>query len=181
MSEVQIVDNLFEIVSKMDAITRFKYVVVVIVCINLLSRINMGINIIVALVIAYLLIKYMNDKMLHSNRLKKNNVETKANIIKPALIDYDQYHDLVDFFFSIQDLSQYNPQAYEEMINNVNSFLVIYDETKNITRLCEDKYQIAEQKVYNAVNALHSIIHSLENQILEFCESDVMDLNIFDK
>ena len=52
------------------------------------------------------------------------------------------------------------------MINNVNSFLVIYDETKNITRLCEDKYQIAEQKVYNAVNALHSIIHSLENQIL---------------
>lgn len=71
------------------------------------------------------------------------------------------YDDLTDFFFSIKDLQHYNPQVFEEVVDNIDGFFDIYkDIMSNIS--FQDRYlQIAESKKFNAVNALHSMIFSI--------------------
>ena len=83
------------------------------------------------------------------------------NSIEPKPKNFEGYNDIVEFFFSIQDFYIYNPQAYEEIIDNVDNFLNIYEDLKIGTQFCEDKYKIADSKKRNALNALHSIIYNI--------------------
>lgn len=156
-------DNLYEQVSNMDKKTRFIYIIITIFIVCVFSRLNVGLNIIFACGVSYLVIKYLNDKKtVKIDDINKQN-EIKATYIKPEPRLINNYPDLVDFFFTIQELHSYNPEAYEEMIDNVESMLMLYKDIDNITHKCEDIYQIAESKIRNAINALHSIIFSLKN------------------
>lgn len=65
--------------------------------------------------------------------------------------------------FSIQDLYEHNPQAYEEMYDNIENFLNVYEIIMGNTYYCDYYYQIAESKKDNAINSLHSIIYKLPN------------------
>jgi len=72
----------------------------------------------------------------------------------------------IDFFFSIQDLYKFNPQAYEEMIDNLNAFLYLRNQIFVDPLMCNYYYQIADSKKANMLNSLHSIIYNLSNNQL---------------
>lgn len=156
-------DNLYNQISNMDKKTRFIYIIITIFIVCIFSRLNVGLNIVFACGVSYLIIKYLNDKKIsNTDDINKQN-DIKATYIKPEPQLINDHPDLIDFFFTIQELHDYNPEAYEEMIDNVEAMLRLYKDIDKITHKCEDRYQIAESKIRNAVNALHSIIFSLEN------------------
>lgn len=172
--------NLFEMVKLMDARTRFKYAAVVIASLVIFSRFQMGVNILVALLVGYVLIKYQHDKDVHHSDVIDKEHSVKLNYIDPKPLEMSDFPDLIDFFFSIQDLAIYNPQAYTETVSNVDKFLEMYIVSKKVTRFCEDKYQIAETKLHNALNALHSMIFSIKNNrmVIQKLNRAHMKLNV---
>jgi hypothetical protein len=98
---------------------------------------------------------------------KREEDRTKLANIFPPPEKFGKYPELVDFFFSIQDLYKYNPQAYEEVVFNVDSMMTIYEDVKKEVRHCKENHDVAEEKKRNAINALHSIVYSLEdNQVV---------------
>jgi len=92
--------------------------------------------------------------------------ETQLNYIQPwTILDPRKESDkpFIDFFYSIQDLYVYNPQAYEEMIDNLNAFLYLKKRIFSDPVMCNQYYQIADSKKNNMLNSLHSIIFNLPN------------------
>lgn len=157
--------GLYTILENIDNRHLFVYIIIILFSIFYFKRFSIGINIIIALFFGLAVINYLNEKNTVSNEIEDIQQETKLDAIKPDPVKLRERKDtdIIDYIFSIQDLYEYNPEAYEEMIDNINNFLTVHDIIFKGTIYCDDYYQIADSKKNNALNALHSIIYSLPN------------------
>ena len=92
-----------------------------------------------------------------------NTRKEKIDAIRPTPKNFEKFDDVIDFYFSIQDFYKFNPQTYEESIENIEAFFKIYDIIFTGTPQPDYYYQIAESKKNNAINALHALIYNLPN------------------
>jgi len=139
----------------------FVYISILLFFIFYFRDVHIGLNVILSIFVASLIILYLNDRNNTSNEVEEKRKETKLNAIRPHPKNIQYDNDLIDFLFSIQDFYQYNPQAYEEMVDNIDHFMEIRDIIFLDTKFCEQYYQIAVNKKDNAVNALQSIIFTI--------------------
>lgn len=163
--------NLYTWLQSLDNKTLITYICIIACSLIIFHRCS----IILALLIATIIILYLEGKRQHQEQIEEEEEIAKEQItedieefkkdhIRPPPTTFGDKKDLIDFLFSIQDFYQYNPQAYEEMINNLESFFSLY----NIVcagnaglDYCEYYYTIAESKRRNSLNSLHSIIYNL--------------------
>jgi hypothetical protein len=126
---------------------------------------NIGLNIILGLFFSGVTILYLHERITSKLELEEEQYKEKIKNIKPEIpkIKSRMDKDIIDLVFSIQDFYIYNPEAFEEMADNINNFLTIHDFIFNNEPFCELYYEIAESKKNNAINALHSIIFNLPN------------------
>jgi hypothetical protein len=141
----------------------FIYITIFIIILGYVSRFNISLAIILGFVLGY----YVFNKLVYStqNHEKKkiDMLDNKIKDIRPSPGIISKYHDIVNFLFSIQDLYVYNPPSYEEMVESIKSFFVVYEESIKIPKLSHQNYSIAELKFNNAVNSLHTIILNSES------------------
>jgi len=149
-----------------------QYIIIIIIGIIIFRSKNIGINIVVGMIFALVVICYLYDKNKIVIETEKREYQDKIDYIKPAItVDVEKNVDdkkLVDLLFSIQDLYIYNPQAYEEMIDNIQDFLKLETILGNVQNRYFQKdyqyekyFQLAQDKKNNAINSLHSIIFQL--------------------
>jgi Na+/H+ antiporter NhaA len=143
--------------------TTFKYLVVCIIVMAIFSRTNITLGIILGLAVATIIIMYLNEKEVTSEQLYEAEIQKELDTIKPQpeMIKKGIHDDLIDFIFSIQDFYAFNPQAFEEMVDNIDAFLKVYEAIFNEEKYTFYYYQIGLSKKNNALNALHSIIFNL--------------------
>ena len=116
----------------------FLYFAILMILIFYFRDINVGLNSILAIFIAIIVISYLNEKHKLSIELEEKQKQEKLDYILPEPKLFEKYDDLIDLFFSIQELYVYNPQAYEECIDSVNDFLRIKDVIDIGTKNCYD-------------------------------------------
>ena len=102
-----------------------------------------------------------------SNNLNNESLlkEEKKKLITPKIDKINDYDDLLNFIFSVQDLNIYNPQTYEEFIINIELFLQIYENTKIDDKFYTQYYHIADQVKNESINKLYSMIYNLSDKI----------------
>jgi hypothetical protein len=144
----------------------FQYVVITLIVLFFFLKISIGLNIILSLIISIGIIFYLNEKENVETLIDEKQDSIKYETIKPKLnkLNFDTDSDIVDFLFSIQDFYVYNPEAYEEMIDNLNSFYTLIENTFNEPTFCTYYYQIAFSKKNNALNSLQSLIFNLPTE-----------------
>jgi len=103
------------------------------------------------------------DMSLNYNKKFEELQKEKIKNIRPAPENLEKYGDIIDFLYSIQDLYYDNPPAYEEMVQNIQSFFEVYEESLKIDEFVYQNYPVAKLKFRDAVNALHSIILNCRN------------------
>lgn len=140
-----------------------------------MNNINIAITIVIMTTLAIIYYLY-NKNILIDEQEQEQELELEQELaqeiklenIVPNVDDIEK-DDIIDFLFSIQDMYEYNPQAYEEMSDNIEAFLTVYDIIHAGTPLCDHYYQIAESKKDNALNSLHSIIYKIpgDNVVVE--------------
>jgi hypothetical protein len=108
-----------------------------------------------------MVILYFEERTKYTNDVQTKQLETKLENIKPEPKNFKGHDDIIEFVFSIQDFYVYNPQAYEEFIDNLDAFLSLHEDIFGGSQLQNSYYQIAESKKRNAENSFMSIIHSL--------------------
>ncbi len=146
----------------------FLFLVIFIFIIAYISKLNISITLIFSILIAYYFFNQLRLSEKNHNDKNIKILNKKINKIRPSPEIITKYEDLINFLFSIQDLYEYNPAAYEEMIDSIKSFLLIYEESKKINILAHQNYSVANIKKNNAVNSLHSIIiNSVSNNNLD--------------
>lgn len=141
----------------------FVYVSILLAFILYFRKKDVRLNLILALFIGYLIIWYIYEKNRITDNIEEEQQKSKLGSIIPKPKKLKSYDDVLDLIFSVQDFYRYNPQAYEELIDNIDAFFVIYEKIFITQYLCEDNYQIADSKKQNALNSLHSMIYQLPN------------------
>lgn len=180
-SQSYINNNLLLQIDNSDSKTLFIYGIIIIIFLAIFQRLSVGINIVLALVLASLLILYLNSK----NQLEQKNIkeiyDNKTNLIRPKPKKIQNYPKFLDFVFSIQDFYNYNVPAYELMIDSIDNILELYEESINDYSLAAINYNLVDNQRKEAVNNLHSIIHNIPSStglINKFNESIIMLNNL---
>ncbi len=155
--------GIFSLIDSFDNKSLFFYIGIILLLILYFRNKIIGLNIILALAFGVIIILYLNDAKTFRNELEKKQQAHKLSMIKPPPKKIADKNDIIDLLFSIQDLYPYNPEAYEEMVDNIDAFMTIYDIIKTDPVFCEYYYQIGESKKSNAINALQSLIFNLPN------------------
>lgn len=155
--------GIYTLIESFDNKKIFRNSVIIIIFIFLFLRLTIGLNIILGLILAVVTIFYLTEKENSTNQIESEQIENKIESIKPAPEKFAKDLDLIDFVFSVQDFYVFNPQAYEEFIENINAFKSVYSNIFNDSQFSHYYYQIADSKKNNALNAFHSLIFSLPN------------------
>jgi hypothetical protein len=138
----------------------FVFIMAFVIIIVYLSSFNFSISNLISLIVAYYIIKVLYDSSKNHEVKKIKIKENKKKHIRPKSEIIEKYQDIVGFIFSINDLYVYNPPAFEEMVKSIESFFMVYEESIKIPELAHQNYKVADLKLNNAVNSLHSIILS---------------------
>lgn len=149
----------------------FRNIVIILLCIFIFIGVTVGLNIILALVLGVIIVLYLTQQkdvkdvkdVIDEADEKDSSIESMAEAITPTPVSISKEKDITDFLFSIQDFYVFNPQAYEEMIDNIDAFITLGEKIFGNCEMANYYYQIAESKKNNALNALHSIIFKLPN------------------
>lgn len=143
----------------------FIYVTVLIFVLWIFYKRDYKINVLIAILVAYFIISYLNHKSITTADTLEDIFKKKKKSIKPEATETFEQENVINFLFSIQDLYKYNPQQYEHMIDNINSFYKLY----KITFIEHDRahinYTLMEQMKRDALNAFQAIIFKLPNDI----------------
>jgi hypothetical protein len=153
--------GLYSEIENTSAHILFKYGALMIISLFLLRKISVGLNVFLSILISVVAILYYHEKReLNMTGLEKQH-KLKGDTVIPDIKNVKKYKEIVDFLFSIQDFFSYNPESYEEMIDNLIAFFTMYEEVEHGVSRCEDYYGIAKSKKKNALNCLHSLIYNV--------------------
>ena len=153
--------RLYKLIETINNDNLFKYIVIIILSIFYFKFKNIKLNVFLALILALVYINYNYDEIMTTKEEEEQQKELKKETIKPTPEHFEDKDDVIDFLFSIQDWYHYNPEAYEELIDNLQSFFKLYLAINRESKFCDQYYQIAENKKNNALNALHSMVFTL--------------------
>lgn len=139
----------------------FVYCSIFVMSLVFFNRISIGLNIILGLFIAFAIVKYLFDK--DQKITKKNDLynSIKKEYIQPKPKLLNNYTDVVNYLFSIQDFYKHNQQAYEELVDSMDDFFYLYEECHKLPQLSGLNYKLMEKLKYNSLNALQSMVYKL--------------------
>lgn len=153
--------NTYEFIETFDNKSAFTYVVILIISLFIFSKYTIELNIMLALIISTIVIIYLNQKNIAAAVSAKEKDDLKYDTITPNPKNISKGSDVIDFLFSVQDFYVYNPQAYEEMVDNLDAFFLLNENIFLENQFSNYYYQIAESKKNNALNSFQSLIFKL--------------------
>jgi hypothetical protein len=144
-----------------DGATIFVYIVIIILFLALFNQLSIGLNIIFGLILALIVIWYINKQEKDSVKQREKNDDIKATLRRVPNKRIDNYPDFNDFLFSIQELYGYSPPNYENIVDSIDDLIILYENSISNPQISGYFYDIAVEKKNDALNALHSIIFSV--------------------
>jgi hypothetical protein len=159
------INNSINSILKSDDKSKFNFFIITILLLVFINKINIKPKHIIALIVSFFIIYYIKNEEKNSLNNESLIQNEKKNLIVPKIDKIKNYKDILNFVFSIQDLSKYNPQTYEEFIINLELFLQIYENTKVDEKFFTQYYHIAKQVKDECINKLYSIIYNLSDKI----------------
>lgn len=145
------------IINKIDKVTLFWYIVIIITIIFIFSKFDIKLNIVLGTLIAGVLILYLYNDYQIINKQTVELIADKEKLINPKPEKAFKYKRMVNYLFTIQDFFVYNPQVYEDFIENINRFFYVYEEIMVNNSSASSNYPILIDNKRGALNALQSI------------------------
>jgi len=154
-------NDIFLQIGNSDGTTIFIYSIIVIIMLAIFKNLDVGVNILVALLLSILIILFTNSLYKDQQETIDNIYKEKYDSIVPKTETVKTYPEMVDYLFSIQDFYVYNIPAYEDMVDSIENILQLYDESKGDNSKAGANYGLIGGERKKAVNSLHSIIFNI--------------------
>jgi len=145
----------------MDENNYVSYGLIIIIFIFVFNKIDIKINIIFGIFLAVLIIINLRKDEVNVNEEYNDNKNIKIDTIRPPINYIKKYDEFLDFVFSISTFYTYNPPNFEDMVDSIEDFLVLYEETLNDNSKASNNYSLAESKSLEAINSLHSFVYNI--------------------
>lgn len=148
-----------KIIDKVDKVTLFWYIVIIIAILIMFSRMKIELNILVGLIISFGIIYVLYSDYSTVQNNTKELFEQKTKLIHPPPKESLKHDRMINFLFSIQDFYVHNPQAYEDMKEHIDYFFKLYNEATRNSQMAGNNYQLLQDQKHNALNSLQSILY----------------------
>lgn len=120
---------------------------------NISSGSYLGILIGIIISIYYFMLS--KEKVVEDENIRDKMLEE----IKHPIYDISEYPELINFLFWIQDFNNFNKATYEELVNLINEYIILYEE--GILADSGKRYNMMVSKKNLIINTLHSFIYSI--------------------
>lgn len=150
-------DTPFDNISKTSL---FNYIVIIIVFLAIFNRLTIGLNIVFGLTLAVIIIMYINTKKIKQVSDFNDIQQSKKDIMRPKSAIINKYNDMVDFIFSVQEFYGFSPINFEDLVDSIEDFLILFENSMINSKMAGTYYDMAVKKKSDALNALHNIIYS---------------------
>lgn len=141
----------------------FKYICIIVISVFIFSSTKIHFTLVIGLLFGIIICYYIYSKNLAVRDIRKKILQ--KNKTNSQFIKY--FPEIEDFIYNISDIKYYNIDAYYNIIRNIDAFLNIYNDIKIGVKYCKYNYDVAVDMKNNALNHLHSMIITIEeNRIL---------------
>ena len=127
------------------------------------SKVDIKLNNIIGSFVGIFIIIVLLGKTNSQKESSSHEIINKYKSIIPAPIYGSKYPEIIDFLHSVREFYFYNKRAFTHVVENLDLLLKILEDVQTGVRYCKYHYDIASEKRKNALNHLHSIIYSLED------------------
>lgn len=138
----------------------FWYIVIFIGILILFSNLDIRLNILCGSILAIIFIMHLYENDKRKEYVNNILVENKKSTLLPKSQKVHD-EDMQNFLFSTQNFYQYNPQAYEDFIEELDSFIEIYEQSNNNPKLSGANYNLLNDKKRSLLFTFNSILFNL--------------------
>lgn len=153
-------------ISSISSKSIFLYCVIICFSIVYFRNINVTLGTLTGLILVTIIIVFLYYQEILNISNAENLHDLKVNNIVPQTENIKKFKDITDFIFSIQELYEYNPQAFEELVIIIDEFLEIYGYVILDYSLAGEYYSQMEQCKVSSINRLHSLIFTVPSSKL---------------
>lgn len=161
-------ESLYNSLVSINSKDLFNYFIITIICLVFANILNIQLTSIFGIMIGLLLAYIFYNKKTLEVSSYNNQLKIKLELIRPRPEMFDDHPEIIEFFYSIRDFYDYNPEAFSKTVKNMDLILKLYKDIQIGIKDCKLNVDVVKEKKKNALNHLHSIIYNLENnKILE--------------
>lgn len=148
----------YNYIMEIDKKSLFFFCGIFLIVFNLINRLIFSISSIVAILIATLVVYFLNERRRTTQSSDMKELEIKLVRITPTPKYFHLDAGIVELVYSIKEFRTYNEQAFVDMITSIDKFLAtIYDVENNVDN-CHFSVESAQNFKKLALNSLMSII-----------------------
>lgn len=152
------------------------YMIIIIVFVILSNHVPWKLKHVMGFVLAIILVYYLNEGNRAENIDHFKTLEIHMEKIKPKPKFFYRDANLIEFAYNMMEYREYNQKAYEKMIQYIDQFLEIIGDIYNpALQNCVETLEIAISLKEGALNALHSLIHTLPYDDRDVIEKKLMN------
>jgi len=153
--------GLYDYFSSIPREVLFKYIIISVFIISLVSFIRPSYVFLVGVIVAIVTVVFFNDKRVSGVSDLNEELEYKLNSLFPK----PQYMHLninaINFFYNFKDLGSYNNQAYSDALVATDNMLRLLSDFRTGSLLdCSNHIDVAKDLKDASLNHINSLIHS---------------------
>lgn len=138
----------------------FFYSIIIILIIYFFLKIDIDFRVMFGICFGIFVVYILSINNENQSNEKLKLQKRKETLIIPQF--RNKNNEIINYLFSIQDFYEVNPQAYEDLVQSIDYFFDIYNETLRDPSLAGLNYEIMNTYKNNAINSLHSIIYKMK-------------------
>lgn len=160
----EIIKNNFYIkLSNINSKNLFYYIVILISSIIFFNYINIKFKAVIGIIIGLIIIYIIYNKNELNTTLYTNELKIKLELLKPKPLYFENYPELIEFFYSIRNFYNYNNDSFSNCVKDVDTFVKLYNDIKKGIKYSNKNIDVIRLFKKKALNNLHSLIYSIEN------------------
>jgi hypothetical protein len=156
-------NSLYLSISKINSADLFIYINIILVSLIFFNKINIKFKSFVGILYGLIFAYYIYNKKDVEMSTYDEQLQDKLNNIMAHPTYFNLYDEIIDLFYDLKIFYNYNKYEYLKCIQNVDLFLKIYNDIKIGIKYCDKNIDIILDLKQNALNNLHSMIYSIEN------------------
>lgn len=151
--------GLYNYIVEIDKKSLFFFSTIFLFIFSLVNKIYFSTSSIVAILIATLVVYFLNERRRTTDFSDMKELEIKLVRITPNPKYFHLDAGIIELVYSIREFRTYNNQAFVDMISAIDRFLALVYDIENDVADCHHAVQLAQSFKKQALNHLMSIIH----------------------
>ena len=151
--------GLYNYITEIDNKSLFFFCTTFLFVYNLVNQFSFSISSIVSILIATLVVYFLNERRRTTEFTDMTELEIKLVRITPNPKYFHLDAGIIELVYSIREFRNYNDEAFVEMIIAIDHFLAMSYNVENDIADCHHAVEIAQNYKKQALNHLMSIIH----------------------